>query len=399
MRVLNKSAVLMGLAAVLACGQSKRDRDVDRFIVGRKQMSDMGGGVGGGAEGGMNKHIVFQRLDDATFLVECPRSQRCDEILQKDPNVDFVEEDVKVSIEPLMHTMEDNSTLFDGQVDEKVSIPGRDRDCEGKPFNIPVGSWGLDRIDGALDGVVMRPKAPKRKRRKKWVHSMTGANSYVYVLDTGVRSDHVEFCERVDRGANFFADDVKGGDSDCNGHGTHVASTVAGNTFGVAPGATIVPVRVLGCSGSGSVSGVIKGIDWALKHDTGNAKVKGRPKIINMSLGGGRSTAMNQAIKRATDAGAIVVVAAGNSGRNACFSSPAGAPEAITVGATTSRDTMSLYSSRGPCVDIFAPGSGINGASIRSKTANAFLSGTSMAAPHVSGVLAIMAERSPRKSI
>ena len=144
------------------------------------------------------------------------------------------------------------------------------------------------------------------------------------------------------------------GTQDCNGHGTHVAGTVGGSNYGVAPGVAIVPVRVLDCSGSGSTSGVIAGIDWVVANH-----VAGTPAVANMSLGGGRSSAIDIAVQSAVADGVVFVVAAGNSTANACQSSPAGEPLAITVGATTSADARSSFSNYGSCVDVFAPGSSI----------------------------------------
>jgi subtilisin family serine protease len=326
-----------------------------------------------------------QQLDDSTFLVRCKKSvKKCLQRIEEDPNVDFAELDMEVKVEPL------DMSIFSG-VNSSVSVPTIG--CKGGTYDIPVTSWGLDRIDGKLDGVVKRPKSPRRNKV-----TLTGEDTYVYVLDTGVFGEHIEFCDRVRPGVAFIdINESTRGNIDCNGHGTHVASTVAGASLGVAPKATIVPVRVLNCAGSGSVAGVIQGLNWAVKHVPPKRKSRKRAKIINMSLGGGVSRAMDEAVKRATDSGAIVVVAAGNNYGNACFRSPSGAESAIVVGATTNADSASRYSNIGKCVDILAPGSGINGASIRSRTANVFLSGTSMAAPHVAGVLALMAERTPRK--
>jgi len=180
------------------------------------------------------------------------------------------------------------------------------------------------------------------------------------------------------------------GTSDCNGHGTHVAGTVAGTTFGVAPAAAIVPVRVLDCSGSGSTSGVIAGINWATAHHQA-----GVPAVANMSLGGGYSPALNAAVRSAVADGITFAVAAGNSNADACDASPASEPLAVTVGATTSSDARASYSNFGSCVDIFAPGSGILSASNASTSGSRLLSGTSMASPHVAGAAALLLSGSP----
>ncbi len=178
--------------------------------------------------------------------------------------------------------------------------------------------------------------------------------------------------------------------SDCDGHGTHVAGTVGSDTYGVAPGVTIIGVRVLNCSGSGSYSGVIAGID----HVAAEAVKTSRPDVANMSLGGGYSAAVNQAVENAVSAGVVMAVSAGNDyATDACTKSPASAPSAITVASSTSSDARSSFSNVGPCVDIFAPGSSIKSTVMRSGTGT--WSGTSMASPHVAGAAALLVEANP----
>ena len=238
-----------------------------------------------------------------------------------------------------------------------------------------VDAWGLDRVDTrelVLD--------------KRYTYNNDGAGVSVYVIDTGILPGHVEFGGRVPTGFTTINDGR--GSVDCNGHGTHVAGTVGGATYGVAKGATLVPVRVLGCNGSGSSSGVIAGVDWVV----GNAK---RGSVINMSLGGGASTASDSAIDRAVAAGITAVVAAGNSNANACNSSPARAAKAVTVGSTTNTDARSSFSNFGSCVDLFAPGSNIKSAWHTSTSATNTISGTSMASPHVAGVAALISAANP----
>jgi subtilisin family serine protease len=235
-------------------------------------------------------------------------------------------------------------------------------------------TWGLDRIDQAarpLDG--------------QYRYRYSGAGVYAFIIDTGILAGHVDFGTRRLSGYSVFVDGY--GDSDCNGHGTHVAGTVGGATWGVAKTVTLVPVRVLDCAGSGSWSGVIAGVDW-VAGQTGM-----RPAVANMSLGGGKSTSVNAAVARAHDQGVTMVVAAGNSNANACNYSPASEPKAVTVGATTSTDARASYSNFGSCLDLFAPGSSITSAWYTSTADTKTISGTSMASPHAAGALALLASR------
>ncbi|WP_380164144.1 S8 family peptidase [Jannaschia sp. R86511] len=239
-------------------------------------------------------------------------------------------------------------------------------------------TWGLDRIDQR-----------NRPLSGTYTYGPTGAGVDTYIIDTGVLATHREFTGRMGAGATAINDGR--GTSDCNGHGTHVAGTVAGTTYGVAKGATVIPVRVLGCNGSGSNSGVIAGIDWVAANASG-------PSVANMSLGGGASTATDAAVQRAVSAGVTMVVAAGNENQNACNVSPARAANAITVASTTSTDARSSFSNYGSCVDIFAPGSSITSAWYQSTTQTRTISGTSMASPHVAGAAALYLQRNPSAS-
>jgi subtilisin family serine protease len=234
-------------------------------------------------------------------------------------------------------------------------------------------TWGIDRVDQRdlpLNG--------------KYNYPDTGAVVRAYVIDTGVLSGHNEFTGRVLDGHSVINDNLR--TEDCDGHGTHVAGTIAGTTYGVAKSARIVPVRVLDCSGSGSYSGVIAGVDWVKAQRVAAPTI---PMVANMSLGGGKSSTLNDAVASLVASGVTVAVAAGNSNRNACNYSPASEPLALTVGATTSSDARSSFSNFGSCLDLFAPGSAITSAWITSTSSSNTISGTSMASPHVAGLAAV----------
>jgi aqualysin 1 len=241
-----------------------------------------------------------------------------------------------------------------------------------------LAAWGLDRIDQAdrpLDTI--------------YHYNATGRNVTAFVIDTGINSAHVDFTGRVLGGFSTVADG--NGTEDCMGHGTHVSGTIGGTTYGVAKQVWLVPVRVLDCSGSGTVSDVIAGLDFVAGSTL-------RPAVANLSLGGGFSASLNAAVAGAVAHGVTVVVAAGNSTDDACHYSPASEPSAITVGATTRSDAQASYSNFGTCVDLYAPGSAILSDWITSPTAMNTISGTSMATPHVTGVAALVLENSPDAS-
>jgi cerevisin len=239
--------------------------------------------------------------------------------------------------------------------------------------NVP---WGLSRIshrDKLYTNYAFDPN--------------TGHDVVVYVIDTGINIHHQEFQGRAEWGTTIPLDDY---DIDGNGHGTHCAGTIAGKTFGVAKKAKVVAVKVLNSNGSGSMSDVIKGIEWVALD---KRRRKNKSSVANMSLGGGKSRALDSAVDSLSDSGVHFVVAAGNDNQDACSYSPAASHNAITVGATTIQDSRAWFSNWGQCVDIFAPGHNILSSWIGSTNATNIISGTSMASPHVAGVVASFLSR------
>jgi aqualysin 1 len=246
-------------------------------------------------------------------------------------------------------------------------------------------AWGIDRID--------QRDLPLSQ---SYTYGYTGKDVIVYVLDTGIRLKHKEFGGRaayIPNGLNGnFVGDAHGSAEDCHGHGTHVAGTVGSTTYGVAKEVWIYAGRVVNCSGGGTASMVISGMDWIIRH--------GKPGVVNMSLGYGDVQSVRDVAGRLWDDGHFVAVAAGNGDfagtpLNACNESPAGQPKVVTVGSTTSTDQESSFSNYGKCVDILAPGSGIKSAWASSDTATSVRSGTSMATPHVAGVAAQYLDAAP----
>ena len=246
-------------------------------------------------------------------------------------------------------------------------------------------TWGIDRIDQRslpLSGT--------------FTYFATGSGVKAYIIDTGIRFTHTQFGGRAIKGVDEVT--IGGSAADCNGHGTHVSGTVGGSTYGVAKQVTLVAVRVLGCNGSGSTSGVIAGVDWV----TGN-HLSGQSAVANMSLGGGASSSLDTAVNNSINDGVSYAVAAGNGDifgnpQNACNFSPARVGAAMTISATDRTDTKASWANYGSCVDWFAPGVSITSAWYSSDTATNTISGTSMATPHTTGVAAQYLQGHPGSS-
>jgi subtilisin family serine protease len=260
--------------------------------------------------------------------------------------------------------------------DPRVAYVEPDRTVHAVVSQTPA-TWGLDRID--------QRDLPLNNT---YNYNQTGQGVNAYIIDTGIRATHQQFAGRVGNGADFVGDG--NGTNDCNGHGTHVAGTTGGTTYGVAKQVTLHAVRVLDCNGSGATSGVIAGVDWVTANH-------GSPAVANMSLGGSASSSLDAAVSNSIGSGVSYAIAAGNSNANACNYSPARVAAANTVGSTTSADARSSFSNYGTCLDIFAPGSSITSAWNTSDSATNTISGTSMATPHIAGAIALYLQTNPRR--
>ncbi|ROQ97338.1 subtilisin family serine protease [Streptomyces sp. 2132.2] len=263
-------------------------------------------------------------------------------------------------------------------VEEDAKVKSVTTPSETPGMRAPSTSWGLDRIDQREWDRV------NGKGDGQFTTTGNGTGVTAYILDTGIDYTHDEFGGRATFGFDAMGDGRNG--LDCNGHGTHVAGTVAGKTYGVARKANLVSVRVLGCDGTGTYSGMIAGLDWVAK----NAK---QPAVLNGSLGGDKSVALNDAATALSDAGVLPVIAAGNSSKDACYVSPASADRVFTVGASNKWDEETSFSNYGNCLEVYAPGEAIVSAKLGGGSVE--MSGTSMAAPHVAGVAVLYKQAHP----
>jgi hypothetical protein len=347
--------------------------------------------LAGGAQGmlGQPAAAAARELGGAPRWLALVDIARCDEVRAEVPRIKARVEATAVRTVDRSRGMRiastcvvafEGSALVAGEVGKLPGVRSVEADAKVQVLAEPP-SWGLNRLD--QPSLPLSSGLPFRE-------GATGKQQTVYVVDTGINWQHRDFGGRASAGPDF-SDDANGVDG--HGHGTHTAGTTSGTRFGVARDASVIGVKVLDASGSGSTSGVIAGIEWAVRNASGKAAV------ISMSLGGGASASMDAASKAASSAGMIVVVAAGNDSGDACKYSPARAGgkakasrSVVTVGATTIADARASYSNYGSCVDIFAPGSDITSLWIGSDSATNTISGTSMATPHVAGVAATLLE-------
>lgn len=283
-----------------------------------------------------------------------------------------------VPLTPLQLTIVRNS-LGVKAVEEDAKVRSVPKPSRTGATRAPAASWGLDRIDQrAWDKANGRGDG-------QFTTQGNGSGVTAYILDTGIEYGHEEFAGRAAFGFDAVGDGRDG--ADCNGHGTHVAGTVGGSTYGVAKKANLVSVRVLGCDGQGTYSGIVAGLDWVAKNAV-------QPAVLNASLGGDRSDALNAAADAVTAAGVLPVVAAGNSSKDACMVSPASASKVLTVAASNKWDEETSFSNYGTCVSLYAPGEQIVSAQLAG--GSVALDGTSMASPHVAGVAALYKQANPK---
>lgn len=316
---------------------------------------------------------LYRTFDAQACVCGCGTLDRS--VRSDDDVVDYIEVDGSVSINFLLHPQQEYATT------QNRRNPQNSMNVNSKPYNANATCnaqsnvvWGLGRITQRNSGTYGTYK-----------YKSTGSNVNAYVLDTGIYTEHNEFGGRASFGASFVSgDNTK---TDRNGHGTHCAGTIGGTTYGVAKDVNLIAVQVLSESGTGSMSGVIQGLEWVCNQEQ---KLASQQCVISMSLSGGFYDAMNDAANAAVACGCTVVTAAGNDGDSACSKSPASAKNVVTVGATNKWDARPYFSNQGSCVTVFAPGVNIKSAWIGNTNALLSISGTSMAAPHVAGAAARM---------
>ena len=309
-----------------------------------------------------NQHFIHDTISIGDFHAYVIEAEQTPLYLFDNESVLNVEEDHEISLDLGVINAYNNDPKLDGSLNKNYVVQG-------------APCWSLDRID---------QRQPLLDQ--KYFYSATaGSNTDIYIIDTGIDIAHPEFEGRAKWGGNFV-DNIN---SDCQGHGTHVSGSAASKTFGVAKKANLIAVKVLGCDGSGSFSGVLKGMEFVFNE----RKKSKRISIINLSLGGPKSTAIDKAIDNLDSAGVFIVVAGGNENTDSCLSSPAGNPKVTTVGATTEKNTKAMFSNWGKCVNILAPGTNIISTFPGNKTQN--LQGTSMASPQISGFYALVLSDNP----
>ncbi|KAM7204232.1 Peptidase S8/S53 domain containing protein [Naviculisporaceae sp. PSN 640] len=364
-------AAFVGLPVVLADAQIKNLNVASNLVVKdsyivtykknadpakkKKHQEDLNKRAKKNKKNGVVNNLEF---DSYSGYVANVGQEDLDAILKSDL-VDFVEKDTIVTIQGVA-----------APVDEQLTA--REELAKRAYVTQTRAAWGLGRISRKAQGSA-----------EYYYDNSAGKGVRVYVLDTGIRIAHEEFAGRAVWGRNFIAGSPN---TDEQGHGTHVAGTIAGKTYGVAKAATVVAVKILDKNGSGTMSGIVAGLNWVVS----DARARGilRKTVVNMSVGGPYTASVNAAVKAATDLGLTIAVAAGNDNDYASYYSPASAPSALTIAATDGTDSRAWFSNYGSVVDIFAPGVSILSAGHTANNAYKYLSGTSMACPHVAGLAA-----------